>query len=207
MATNPDPKPGRWILPLVIVGMVGFTYLFVNTLEGPPATGSGTGDGTGATSTTSTAPEDGTAATTTTTPLDPALQDYVDGLATDRTRLAEISTEMEAVNEEWDAKEIEFVEAKNRLEDLSEQATAFADGVELPGPPAGNAELDAAHQALIAAARKISSTTDAVLAGLLAPDTGELRRAALDDFRTAVGEFVSALESAEAAAAAGTSNV
>ena len=30
-----DPKHGRWILPLVIVGLVGLTYSFVNAL--PPA--------------------------------------------------------------------------------------------------------------------------------------------------------------------------
>jgi hypothetical protein len=30
-----DPKHGRWILPLVIAGLVGLTYSFVNAL--PPA--------------------------------------------------------------------------------------------------------------------------------------------------------------------------
>jgi hypothetical protein len=32
MALNPDPKPGRWILPLVVLGMVAFTYFFVRAL-------------------------------------------------------------------------------------------------------------------------------------------------------------------------------
>ena len=32
MAINPDPKPGRWILPLVVLGMVAFTYFFVRAL-------------------------------------------------------------------------------------------------------------------------------------------------------------------------------
>ena len=36
MARNPDPKPGRWILPLIIVGMVGFTYLFTNSIDTVP---------------------------------------------------------------------------------------------------------------------------------------------------------------------------
>ena len=39
MAVNPDPKPGRWILPLVILGMIGFTYFFVRELpEASPDT-------------------------------------------------------------------------------------------------------------------------------------------------------------------------
>ena len=32
MAFNPDPKPGRWILPLVVLGMIAFTYFFVREL-------------------------------------------------------------------------------------------------------------------------------------------------------------------------------
>ena len=30
-----DPKHGRWILPVVVAALIGFTYLFVNAL--PPA--------------------------------------------------------------------------------------------------------------------------------------------------------------------------
>ena len=31
--TKADPKPGRWILPLVIIGMVIFTYVFVGNIR------------------------------------------------------------------------------------------------------------------------------------------------------------------------------
>jgi uncharacterized protein YukE len=37
--SNPDPKPGRWILPLIIIGMVGFTYFFVSSLPTPEPEG------------------------------------------------------------------------------------------------------------------------------------------------------------------------
>ena len=33
MTFSTDPKPGRWILPLIILAMVGFTYVFVSSLE------------------------------------------------------------------------------------------------------------------------------------------------------------------------------
>ena len=47
MAVNPDPKPGRWILPLVILGMIAFTYFFVRSLpEASPNTTLAAGDTT-----------------------------------------------------------------------------------------------------------------------------------------------------------------
>ena len=47
MAVNPDPKPGRWILPLVILGMIAFTYFFVRSLpEASPDTTLAPGDTT-----------------------------------------------------------------------------------------------------------------------------------------------------------------
>ena len=41
MTTNYDPKPGRWMLPLVVLAMVAFTYLFVREL---PASAGGDSD-------------------------------------------------------------------------------------------------------------------------------------------------------------------
>jgi hypothetical protein len=51
--TNYDPKPGRWMLPLVVLAMVAFTYLFVREL--PSAAQGSENDGsttTGASTTT-----------------------------------------------------------------------------------------------------------------------------------------------------------
>ena len=35
VVSKEDPKHGRWILPVVVAALIGFTYLFVNAL--PPA--------------------------------------------------------------------------------------------------------------------------------------------------------------------------
>ena len=68
MAVNPDPKPGRWILPWSF-GMIAFTYFFVRSLpEASPDTTLAAGD------TTSTTVGGGDGPTTTTGPgggLDP----------------------------------------------------------------------------------------------------------------------------------------
>ena len=67
---NPDPKPGRWILPVVILAMMGFAWLFINAADDPTVSASDTtspsGDGGTATTTTTVVAE-----TTTTTTLPP----------------------------------------------------------------------------------------------------------------------------------------
>jgi len=35
---NTDPKPGRLILPLVLIGMIATTYTFVRSIEEEPIT-------------------------------------------------------------------------------------------------------------------------------------------------------------------------
>lgn len=195
MIPNPDPKPGRWILPLVIVGMVGFTYLFVNALAGTPEEDE-----------TTTTPPDGTTTTTaevpgTTVPTTPTeVEEYLAGLAEDQQTLLAISDEMEAVNQEWDDRTIQYGAAEQRLVDLVAEAQTFVDAVELPGPPAGFAGLALAHEEVFAAATNVQSAVEAVLAGLRAPDSGEERRAALETFRAAVTAFDDKVAAARTAA-------
>ena len=69
MYRNPDPKPGRWVLPIVVLGMVAFTWFFVQRLspdeipeDEPPST---------TTSTTTTAAPSATTAA----PGDPAAEE------------------------------------------------------------------------------------------------------------------------------------
>src|SRR5680860_1554522 len=66
VVSKEDPKLGRWILPVIVIALIGFTYLFVNAL--PPAEiPVGTTTTVAAQNTTTTAPE---TATTTTLPAD-----------------------------------------------------------------------------------------------------------------------------------------
>ena len=94
MAVNPDPKPGRWILPLVILGMIAFTYFFVSEL--PEASPDTTLVGQETTTTTL-----GTATTTEASgggELDPEIQAYLDELDAINSELQLLNTEMVTVN-------------------------------------------------------------------------------------------------------------
>lgn len=202
---NPDPKPGRWILPLVIVGMVGFTYFFVQQL--PAAAPDETTTTSQATSTTTSEPGEGGEVTTTTTPPEiPAdVQAYVDRMLEAQTELAAIEADLLSVNSQQDAtpRVIEYTDALAQFRDVEDRAAVFADGVELVVPPAGNQALADAHAALTTAAGKIRTAAADAMAGFEGP-TAEPRRSAVAAFQEAAVEFNTALDNMVAVATGST---
>lgn len=201
MAMNPDPRPGRWILPLVVLGMIAFTYFFVKSLPGdetPPEALATSGTVTSTTSTSL-----GTSTTSTTTPLDPAVQTYLDTLDTLTEQLTGFQTEMAAVNAGFDAspRSIPYSEANDRLAALADNVQKWRDAVAaIAAPPA----LQANQDAILAAAEDANTQAHEALRGLRLPppDTGELRRAAVAAFDDAVAAFKQAVTQAKVAAGA-----
>ncbi|MFP5331510.1 MAG: hypothetical protein ACLGHX_03975 [Acidimicrobiia bacterium] len=195
MAVNPDPRPGRWLLPLVILGMVLFTYVFVQAL--PSAEGEGTDLSADASTTTTTSPEDSSTTTTTApAPLDPSVQGYLDTVAAQEAQLTGFQTEMAAINGQWDAEErtVTYQDTEAALVDLASRVRTWAEEVATVVAPLG---LEGVHTVLSAAAAEAANAADAVVAGLQSSDTGEARRAALDSFDEAVRAFTAAADEAE----------
>ena len=124
MAVNPDPKPGRWILPLVILGMMAFTYFFVRSLpEASPDTtlvaGPSTTAGVGGDGSTTTVPgEPGVT-------VDDAAATYLAELDRINGELAALDAELTAVNTGFDAdpREIEYGDAEPRFEAVVTRST------------------------------------------------------------------------------------
>ena len=199
MMRNPDPKPGRWVLPLVVVGMVLFTWVWVNRLEPPEVDVTAPVSTTSTTTTATTAPGEAAEAeeveeeeTTTTTLLPLEIQVYLNNLADDKKTLAEVVAEMNAVNAEWDNRSetgVTYSDTEAAMVSVSEQALVFSAGVELHRPPDNIPGLVDAHQRVFEAATAAAAAAEDALAGLRAPDTGELRRAALVEFRAAAASF------------------
>jgi hypothetical protein len=200
MTSNYDPKPGRWMLPLVVLAMVAFTYLFVREL---PSAASANEDGetpSGSTSgTTSTTSTDG-ATSTTGGEVDGTTQGYLDSLVGFQTTLSDLQTQLASANGGWDAnpKTITFDQAEEAFISVAEGSAALVSDVQAVTVPAALVE---AHNAVIAAAQQAADAASRALAGLRAPspDTGEPRRAAVFDFDTAVGAFGAAVQAATAA--------
>jgi hypothetical protein len=196
MAVNPDPKPGRWILPLVILGMIAFTYFFVRSLpEASPDTTLAAG---GSTSTTvpgessTTVPGNGTT-------IDDAAGAYIAELDRINGEFQTLNTELVTVNTGFDAdpREIEFGDAEDRFEAVASSAQGLADAVEALTPPAG---LEGNQENLANQASLAARAADEALTGLRSTDPGDLRRAAVSTFTSATTDFDVEVENARTAA-------
>jgi len=189
-----DPKPGRWILPVVIVALIGFTYLFVNALP-PAAIPVGTTTTVVASDTTTTVPVE----ETTTTTLPPELAEFmklVDGFADTANSIA---ADINATNEAWENREGDtpsFVDTLHAFEASKEDAQTLSDEVAAATPPDVYAEVwpDA-----VSTAATLPSGINAIIEGLRAPDDGTARREAVEAYKALNDLFLQALDQVRAA--------
>ncbi len=186
MAVNPDPKPGRWILPLVVLGMIAFTYFFVREL--PEASTDTTLVATPDTTTTTTAEGDGTTTTNPQSTLDPETQAYLDEVDAINEELQLQRTELVTVNTAFnqDPREVEFGEAEDRFEAIEAATQELVDrlaAVTVPEAIGGN------HTSLTAALDLASDSITEALEGLRSTDTGERRNRAVEAYTTAASDY------------------
>lgn len=178
-----DPKPGRWVLPIVIVALIGVTYIFVNSL---PAADVAASTSTTTSTTTTTQPP---ATTSTTLPNDIlAFLQEVDRFDAESEALL---VRLNEVNDAWEARDITQDEAGEGFEEVRDGAQQLANEVaatSVPDPyqPAWPDTI-AASQALVVAA-------DNVIAGFEAPDDGSLRREAVDAYAVETATFQAQLD-------------
>ena len=198
---NPDPKPGRWILPLIIVGMVGFTYFFVQQL--PATQPEETTTTLAAVTTTTLENGDGETTTTVGSAIPAEVQAYVDKMAGSQAELAGIEADLLGVNGQQDAtpRVIEYQDALAQFRDVETRSSVFADGVEIAAPPAGFEALATIHADLATAAGKIRTAGLNARAGFEGP-SAQPRRDAIAAFQAASVEFSTAYDALVAAAAA-----
>lgn len=199
MAVNPDPKPGRWILPLVILGMVAFTYFFVDALpEASP-------DTTLAGPVTSTTAGGGTSDTTEpgepSGPVDAETQAYLDELDAVNAELQVLDTDLVTVNGQWDAepREIEYTDIEARLVTISEDTQTLADRVAALTVPV---ELENNHATLTTAIDTCAAAADEALEGLRSTDTGGFRRSAVATYTQSASDFDTEVQNTKTAAGA-----
>jgi hypothetical protein len=205
MVVNPDPKPGRWLLPLAVLAMFAFTFMFVRTLpeaevEPRPvttvATASNSEDGPeGTTSTTGGeseeegAPED----TSTTTTLPAAVISYLSSIGALGEQLASLAAEVREVNNAWEERTINFGEAEERFVAVMEDAIIWQDNVAQLNAPSA---LAASYQDMLAASTRAAVAATTLVEGLRSSDTGELRRGAATEFEGAASAFLAAVQRA-----------
>ena len=184
VVSKQDPKHGRWILPLVVGALIGFTYVLVNAL--PPA------EVESATTTTLTADDTTTTvAQTTTTTLPREIADFARLVATYGERARRIQTDVHEVNDAWEADEISFGETRDGFTAARDEAQSLADDVGATDVPADFEDL---WPDVITAADALPPAADALLAGLAATDDGTARREAVEAYDVATDVFVASLD-------------
>lgn len=193
MARSTDPRHGIWILPLVIVGMVGSTAVFVNSLNPgtvPDGTGPGGTLGSQATSTTVvvTLPD-----VTTSTTLPEQEAQYLaamEALDAEAVRLVESGV---TINSDWDDRNISFQQALEQLRGLRTETETFTTGVE-GATPTNLPLLEPAHLDAVTWAKAMVSAADAMVVGLQDPNSSEGRQVALEEYQASGGEFSGAID-------------
>lgn len=196
MARNPDPKPGRWILPLIVAGMVAFTFFFLQQL---PASEPIDDDdpGTAASSSTTTS-SSVLLTTTTTTPLDPAIVTYTDAITAAQTELGEIDAELQSIHSAFNERSIDFNAALDRVDALRTRTATWVESVGAITTP--TPDLDTTKTVMAESASAIATVLDEYRAGLVSSDTGQARAAAYESWGATLPAFEEAANAAKAAA-------
>ena len=191
---NSDPKPGRLILPLVLIGMIATTYTFINRVT--------TNNNLEVINIQEDADEeivseevvDETTTTSTTTTLPENVVAYLEEIQAEKIQSTELGKKVLETNERWNNKDTSYQEAQQEFKEFISDAEQFVATVTDPGPPTSNANLVSNHEELKVLVSLIYEDTKELLEGLTASDTGERRSAALSSFNSNLGSFQQKIE-------------
>ena len=185
---NEDPRPGRLVLPLVLIGMIATTYTFINRvatnndLEIEPSVEQVIVEP-------DEEPVSEDTTTTTSTTLPQEVVTYLEEISSEKIQSIDLATKVLEANDKWDNEDITYQEAKDEFANFIEDAQQFVETVSEPGPPTTFAGLVKSHEELKSLAELIFADTEELLEGLTSSDTGERRSAALDSFNNNINLF------------------
>tara|TARA_B100002019_G_scaffold181112_1_gene156374 strand:- start:367 stop:978 length:612 start_codon:yes stop_codon:yes gene_type:complete len=196
---NPDPKPGRLILPLVLIGMIATTYTFINRV----ATQNDLElvESEEVIEEISTEPvEETTTSTSTTTTIPEDVVKYLEEITGEKIQAIELGKKVLETNQRWDDKTTTYQEAQQEFQEFIDDFANFVSVFTEPGPPVVQSNLNSSHDELVILVNLIYEDTQELLEGLTAPDTGERRTAALDSFNSNLDLFIERVEQVVASA-------
>jgi hypothetical protein len=188
---NPDPKHGRWILPLIIAAMVVLTYTFVNSLE--PA------EEVDGTETTVVPPFPTVPTTSTTLPAD--IQAFLVTMDVFESQALTFLDEITRINDQWEARGIQFNEAINSFQQVRASISDWeGDVAEAADPTTAPSGLGEPLVQLLVDVGELAPAVEDIVLGLRAPDDGTLRREAVEAFGAEVQDVVDTLDEIRAIA-------
>jgi hypothetical protein len=191
---NSDPKPGRLILPLVLIGMIATTYTFINRVTTNNNLEVINIEEDTEEEIVSEEAVDETTTTSTTTTLPENVVAYLEEIQAEKIQSTELGKKVLETNERWNNKDTSYQEAQQEFKEFISDAEQFVATVTDPGPPTSNASLVSNHEELKVLVNLIFEDTKELLEGLTASDTGERRSAALSSFNSNLGSFQQKIE-------------
>ena len=185
---NTDPKPGRIVLPLVLIGMIATTYTFINRVATNNELDIVVEDTT--VQTVSDEIVEDTSTTTTTTTLPDDYISYLEEINGERIVAISLGEEVLQANDNWDNKTVTYQEAKDEFDVFIAKWNEFVETMSNPGPPGTYANLVTSHEELKTLVTLVYEDTIELKAGLESSDTGERRAAALDSFNENLDQLI-----------------
>jgi len=171
--------------------MVVLTYTFVNSLE--PA------EEVDGTDTTVVPPFPTVPTTTTTLPAD--IQAFLVTMDVFESQALTFLDEITRINDQWEARDIEFNEAINAFQQVRASISEWEDDVaEAADPTTAPAGLGEQLVQLLVDVEELAPAVEDIVLGLRAPDDGTLRREAVEAFGTEVQDIVDTLDEIRAIA-------
>ncbi len=195
-----DPHHGRWILPLVIAGLVGFTYLFVNAL--PPAPVDGTddtvADGGTATTVDGTTGTDGTGTdgSVTSTTVAGDVQAFITAVDDFSARTAQLAEDAQRINDDWDNRVVGLTPTTDALTQLQAQTSDLVSEINQVTVPPDATDVWAT---VTASASTLNTAALDMYDGLVNSPTADKRLGALDTYVTTAADMATSYEAAKVA--------
>ena len=197
---NSDPKPGRLILPLVLIGMIATTYTFINRVVENNDLDLQTEVQDVQEETNEEVIQEETTTTSTTTTLPENYVSYLEEINGERIVAINLAQEVLEANDNWDNKTVTYQEAKQEFDDFITKWEEFVDILSNPGPPSEFANLVTSHEEIKTLVNLVYQDTVELKAGLESSDTGERRSAALDSFNSNLDQLTDKISEVVAAA-------
>ena len=197
---NSDPKPGRLILPLVLIGMIATTYTFINRVVENNDLDLQTEVQDVQEETNEEVIQEETTTTSTTTTLPENYVSYLEEINGERIVAINLAQEVLEANDNWDNKTVTYQEAKQEFDDFITKWEEFVDILSNPGPPSEFANLVTSHEEIKTLVNLVYQDTVELKAGLESSDTGERRATALDSFNSNLDQLTDKISEVVAAA-------
>jgi len=197
---NSDPKPGRLILPLVLIGMIATTFTFINRVVENNDLDLQTEVQDVQEETNEEVIQEETTTTSTTTTLPENYVSYLEEINGERIVAINLAQEVLEANDNWDNKTVTYQEAKQEFDDFITKWEEFVDILSNPGPPNEFANLVTSHEEIKTLVNLVYQDTIELKAGLESSDTGERRAAALDSFNSNLDQLTDKISEVVAAA-------